>query len=124
MTGFYQFRQINSGGSTIVDSKLGIGEYIFLWATSWENANQKAREIGLFGLPYCKCCGERFYSLWKYDEPMKNGEEDTFSSLEKEINIFFHLSTGLIKQLSIPNTHGKSVHFIWNEEEVRRLTAE
>jgi hypothetical protein len=124
MTGFYEFRQNNSGASIVVDSNLGIGEYIYIWATSWSEANEKASNIGLFGLPYCECCGERFYSLWQYDEPMKDGQEDNLFSMEDEIVIFFHLPLGEIRSAIIPNLiRGKTIKYTWSEEVVRQLTS-
>lgn len=124
MTGFYYFHQSNSGGSIIVDSNLGIGEYIYIWANSWSQANTKARDIGLFSLPYCECCGERFYSLWQYDEPMKDGDEDTFFSMEDEIEVFFHLPLGQIKRVVIPNPIiGNSIKYTWSEEAIKQLTS-
>jgi hypothetical protein len=124
MTGFYYFRQSNSGGSIIVDPASGIGQYVYIWANSWKQANDKASKIGLFGLPYCECCGERFYSLWQYDEPMKDGDEDAFHSLESEINVFFHLPLGQIKRVVIPNPNrGSEIKFTWTEEAVKQLTS-
>lgn len=125
MAGFYLFNQNNSGGYTVVDDVAGIGDYVFIWATSADGANKKAEEVGMFSLSYCQCCGERFYSAWEDDEPIKNGDSGRFFSVREDINIFFHLPSGQIKKAFIPNNDGRvlSVDYVWNEDIVKTLTS-
>ena len=121
MTGFYRFSQSNSDGYIITDDESGIGDYVFIFAKSYSEANEKAEEIGMFSLPYCDCCGVRFRSLWEYDEPMKDGESDYFFTTSNHMSIFFHLSDGEIKKALIPR--GGSVKYTWSEETVKALTS-
>lgn len=124
MSGFYLFCQNNSGGFTIIDDKSGIGDYVFIWALSWDDANQRARQIGLFDLPYCDCCGARFQSIWNFDEPMEEGMDDViFSlfSLNKEIVIFFHSTEGAVEKVTIPNNPGEIISYVWEGDRIRCL---
>ena len=120
MTGFYQFRQSNSDGYIITDETCGIGEYVYIWGKSWSAAQKRAQAIGLFSLPVCRCCGARFTFLDKYDHPMKEGQEDSFFSMERKITIFIHLPSKAVKSLVIDNsnTRAKTVNYTWTEEAV------
>lgn len=119
MMGFYQFSQNNSGGSIVVDEGFGIGDCVFIWADSFQSANKKAYAIGLFDLPYCECCGERFHEAYS---PMTNGEEGSFFSIGKEINVFFHLPCGSITKVVITAKKFQSIPFVWNDDIIKQLT--
>jgi hypothetical protein len=121
MTGFYRFNQNNSGGYIITDDESGIGDYVFIFANSFSQANEKAEEIGMFNLPYCDCCGVRFYSLWGYEEPMKDGEEDSFFTINSSMSIFFHFPNGEVKKATI--NRGGMVKYTWTEDAIKALTA-
>ena len=124
MLGFYQFRQSNSGGSIIVDNDSGIGEYVYFQAASPEEANTRASNIGLFGLSYCECCGERFYTLSEYDEPLNDGSNISLFSLEKTINMFVHMLDGTIHHMVIQNTlRGNKLEGIWNTQSLLALVS-
>jgi len=120
MIGFYQFRQSNSDGYIITDETRGIGEYVYVWGKSWSDAQKRAKDIGLFSLPVCHCCGVRFIHLDRYDEPMKECQEDSFFSMESKITIFIHLPSKAVKSLVIDNgnTRAKTVNYTWKEEAV------
>ena len=72
---FYEYRQINSGGSFSNSEKDGICEYVIIEALNADHANTRAETIGLYfngceeGLD-CPCCGDRWY---RADE--SNGSE-------------------------------------------------
>lgn len=63
MNKFYCFDQNNSGGSFVTDELAGIGEYVFIEASSAEDAISRAEDIGLYfgGEGDCPCCGDRWY---------------------------------------------------------------
>lgn len=63
---WFQFHQNNSGGEYVID-EIGIGHEVWVEAADHNAANEKASSLGLFGLPYCDCCGERFYSALEWD---------------------------------------------------------
>jgi hypothetical protein len=54
----YLFHQNNSGGYYISNDT--IGENVAICANNENAAIDIADELGLFGLPFCKCCGRRF----------------------------------------------------------------
>lgn len=121
MSGFYLFCQNNSGGITVINDKSGIGDYIYIWALSWDDANQRAHQIGLFDLPYCDCCGVRFRPLCHYDEPMEEGMDDVIFSLNKEIVIFFHSTEGVVEKVTIHNNPGEIISYVWEGNSIRCL---
>lgn len=124
MIGFYEFRQTNSGGSIYVSNEEGIGEYVYFQAASPEEANTRASKIGLFGLPYCECCGDRFYSLSDYDEPLNDGSSISLFSLEKTINMFVHMLDGTIHHMVIQNNlRGNKVEGVWKTQSLLAATA-
>lgn len=65
MTAFWTFDQNNSGGRFVFDKKRGITHYVIIEAESVEDANNIARDIGLYyngvanGID-CGCCGDRW----------------------------------------------------------------
>jgi len=58
MPSIFVFNQNNSGGYCIVDND--IAEVVAIVANDEDYANIYAEELGMFDLPYCKCCGRRF----------------------------------------------------------------
>ncbi|WP_329793859.1 hypothetical protein V1227_18770 [Lentzea sp. DG1S-22] len=73
---FYEFRQINTGGRYVYDSERGITKHVVIEAASAEEANHRAREIGLDFDDEDNCCGQRwvpaedFDGSGGYDEPI------------------------------------------------------
>jgi hypothetical protein len=54
---------------------------------------------------------------------MTNGEEGSFFSLNKEINVFFHLPCGSITKVVISNQDKfQSIPFVWNDDIIKQLT--
>lgn len=77
---FYTFHQNNSGGSFTYNKGRGITEFVVVEADSEEEANERAREIGIYfdgcesGMD-CECCGDRWYPAYDgHDEPLVYGE--------------------------------------------------
>ena len=68
-SGFYCYRQNNSGGGFDVDHKAGISCYVVIEAHSTGEADQRAEKIGLYfdgcssGMD-CSCCGDRWYRAY------------------------------------------------------------
>ena len=54
----FQFSQNNSGGRFVVTDN--VAHDVFVQAHSVDDANAKAKALGLFDLPFCDCCGPRF----------------------------------------------------------------
>lgn len=101
-TKFYVFHQNNTGGRFIIDKENGIGEYVFVEATSLKDAVNKAEDIGIYfdgcgsGLD-CSCCGDRWYP------PYGDGAEnirlygklvEQYDPWSCETNIFVHRING------------------------------
>lgn len=65
----YEFRQNNSGGDFTFDEKAGISHFVYVEATSADEANRKAEQIGLYfdGEGDCPCCGDRWCEASEYD---------------------------------------------------------
>lgn len=69
---FYNFLQNNSGGSFHSDEN--VGETVIIAATSYEDANERAEEIGIYfdgadsDGPDCSCCGDRWSRQTDYSE--------------------------------------------------------
>lgn len=66
MSKFYMFYQNNSGGFFDEDDKAGIGKVVTIEAENEEDANDRAKQIGLYfdGCDKeidCPCCGDRWY---------------------------------------------------------------
>lgn len=71
-TKFYTYSQNNSGGSFVKSAIDGICEYVIVEATSAEQANAIAENIGLYfdGCETdrdCPCCGDRWYPVDEYN---------------------------------------------------------
>ena len=66
---FFEYRQNNSGGDFDFDEKSGITHQVVIEASSLEEANQKAANIGIYfngcdsGID-CSCCGDRWSEPW------------------------------------------------------------
>jgi hypothetical protein len=75
---FFEFRQNNTGGSFEFDADAGISVHVIIEADSGEDANRRAKLIGLYfdGVDEgqdCPCCGDRWYGAWSSegtDTPM------------------------------------------------------
>ena len=69
---FYYFKQNNSGGSFSFDEDEGITHHVVIEADSASDANQDAKEIGIYFYGCstgqdCDCCGDRWYEVDEYD---------------------------------------------------------
>lgn len=94
---WFQFRQMNSDGYYIIDEERGIGHQVWVEAPDDWEANTKARQVGLLSLPYCECCGPRFYSVseWDAEEEAKVEEPSDFHIHRYGEQItFLHYSDG------------------------------
>ncbi len=70
-TGFYTFRQNNSGGS--FDRDADVDAYVVVEGTSIQDVTARATEIGIYfngceDRHDCPCCGDRWYEPWKNEE--------------------------------------------------------
>jgi hypothetical protein len=70
---FFEFSQNNSGGSFDENEEEGIGTCVIVEAKDWQDANERARAIGIYfnGCDTgrdCSCCGDRWYRLWEGEE--------------------------------------------------------
>lgn len=68
-TGFYEYRQNNSGGDFVVEHEDGISCHVIVEAYNADDADIRAANIGLYfgGYGDCPCCGDRWYSASEYD---------------------------------------------------------
>jgi hypothetical protein len=100
---WFRFHQNNSGGEYVIDEQIGIGHEVWVEATDHEEANEKGSSLGLFGLPYCGCCGERFYSALKWDgedAPKIAESSDWHRSRYGEDITFLHYADGrMVKEV-------------------------
>ena len=71
---FYHFRQNNSYGRFDYDGERGISVNVVVEADSPEDANDRAKRIGLYfsGRGDCECCGNRWYEQYS----RSNNEEE------------------------------------------------
>lgn len=82
-TKFYEFSQNNTGGSFIFDEKKGICSHVVIEAKNANEANERAKEIGLYfdGVDKgedCECCGDRWYEADEsdgYETPTIYGDD-------------------------------------------------
>jgi hypothetical protein len=79
---FFTYDQNNSGGSFSYDPKAGISEDVVIEAASADDANERARNIGLYfdGCNKdidCSCCGDRWHAAYGKgtERPEKYGKE-------------------------------------------------
>ena len=69
---FYEFVQNNSGGSFDTNHAKGIGQRVWIQATSADHANDVAEKIGLYfdgctDGKDCNCCGDRWSRVDEHD---------------------------------------------------------
>lgn len=105
---FFRYWQNNSGGSFEHDPAAGIGYFVFVEADNDDQANSRAKEIGIYfdgadeGYD-CDCCGDRWSRAWDskpdgYDvliEPPTTVKNRYFP----EIKSYIHYKDGRIVQL-------------------------
>jgi hypothetical protein len=70
MSKFYTYRQNNSGGCFDFNYEKGITVNVIIEADSPENADDRAKEIGLYfdgcdDWTDCPCCGDRWYHTYE-----------------------------------------------------------
>jgi hypothetical protein len=67
---FYTYDQNNSGGGFDYDDEAGISCYVIVEADSADEADDRARTIGLYfdGYGDCECCGDRWSGAWRGTE--------------------------------------------------------
>lgn len=71
---FYNFHQNNSGGIFIIDDR--VGKYVIIEADNSNDANEKAKKIGIYfdGCRKgedCSCCGDRWYEVYGNSKDME-----------------------------------------------------
>lgn len=104
---FFTYNQNNSGGSFVYDEKAGITHYVIVEALSHEEANEKAKEIGLYfdGSGDCACCGNRWHEAWLADGdeapkvygcPAESDEVTKPTKWMKGYEVFIHYADGRI----------------------------
>lgn len=69
---FFDYRQNNSGGEFDVDEKAGISVTVIVEADNAEDADSRAKKIGLYfdGAGDCPCCGDRWYEAYGDGDPV------------------------------------------------------
>lgn len=80
---YFEFRQNNSFGHFEHDPHLGIGHCVYVEGDNADDANMRAKEIGLYfngcdlGID-CPCCGDRWSEAWGLGtpDPRRWEEED------------------------------------------------
>ena len=71
---FYVFHQNNSGGTYNFSEALGIGTFVIVEADDYNEANERAKDIGLYfdgvykGID-CECCGDRWCPIHEWEKP-------------------------------------------------------
>jgi hypothetical protein len=89
---FFSYRQNNSGGAFHYDEKAGISTTVIIEADNFNEANERALEIGLYfdgvrGGRDCDCCGDRWYEPYNEEgdeAPMQYGEHVLVKELGAE----------------------------------------
>lgn len=114
---FFEYRQNNSGGGFDIDEAAGISVVVIVEADSAYEANDKAKEIGLYfdGYGDCSCCGNRWYSQWDGDKgdevPSHYGEPIQDVDFEGGLNhkwnttgpeAYVHFKDGTIQGYGLP----------------------
>jgi hypothetical protein len=76
---FYEFRQSNSGGSFKFDHKRGLSVHVWVEASSAEEANALAENLGIYfdGYGDCSCCGDRWHEAYESDAVAEVPEQVT-----------------------------------------------
>ena len=110
---FYTFSQNNSGGSFDIDEKAGIAEVVIIEAHSADDANLRAKSIGIYfnGVDSdmdCYCCGDRWYEIYSdgegedvpscYGTPIENLESTWYHK-----RFFIHMLDGSIIKAELDN---------------------
>lgn len=75
---FFSYRQNNSGGHMVVSDN--IGELVVVEAKNAEDADRRAKKIGLYfdGRGDCPCCGCRWTSAEFYEQKGTDKPEDGY----------------------------------------------
>lgn len=95
---FYLFRQNNTFGTYDIDEESGIGADVLIEADSPEEANERAKEIGIYfdgvdiGID-CPCCGDRWYPVTEADA--YKSPKEAFS-YRRSNSLFIHYKDGRI----------------------------
>ena len=60
---YFTFNQNNSGGTFDLDKEQGITYFVIIEADDFDDANDRAENIGLYfdGIGDCPCCGDRWH---------------------------------------------------------------
>ncbi|ONI83472.1 hypothetical protein ALI22I_33780 [Saccharothrix sp. ALI-22-I] len=113
---FYEFRQTNTGGRFVFDRARGITKHVVIEATSAEEANRRASEIGLNFDDADTCCGERwqlaedFDGCGGYDVPTVEDGSTPAEELVPEVgylelegpHVYVHHANGVIAGYADP----------------------
>lgn len=81
---WFEYSQNNSGGSFQHSASLGIGYRVWIQATSAEDADRRAQEIGLYfdGYGDCSCCGDR----WTEKSGWDDGQDEEPTNWRSELS--------------------------------------
>ena len=100
MTKFFTFRQNNSGGVFVVNDT--VAHSVVVEATSPADANARAKDMGMFRMSFCECCGPRFFEAFDSDEGVDTFEEavadSRHSSFQKDDTVVVHFVDGTTKR--------------------------
>lgn len=104
---FFTYSQNNSGGRFTVNDIKGIGEYVIVQADSYQDANDRAKYIGLYfdgcniGVD-CDCCGDRWHRVSESDAnfvPSIYGDFVDDYMPYSDSTIFVHYLDGTVKKI-------------------------
>jgi len=100
MTKFFRFRQNNSGGVFVVNDK--VAHSVVVEAHSPQHANHRAKEMGMFDMSFCECCGPRFSKAFNSEEGFDSADEAVSQSrhttFRSKDSVVVHFTDGTTKR--------------------------
>ena len=101
MTKFFRFRQNNSGGVFVVNAK--VAHSVVVEAHSPQHANHRAKEMGMFDMSFCECCGPRFSKAFDSEDGFDSVDEAVArcraSSYQAKDSVVVHFKNGHSKKM-------------------------
>ena len=98
-TKFFTFRQNNSGGVFVVNDK--VAHSVVVEATSPADANKRAKDMGMFRMSFCECCGPRFFEAFDNEAGTDTFEEAVadarHSHFDNDASVVVHFKDGTSK---------------------------
>lgn len=91
---FFTYRQNNSGGFFVQNDDLDI--YVVIEAATVDAANGQAAALGMFDLPFCECCGPRFYRADAGDGTTVPSSYGRPLNDDERRRAVIHLASGLV----------------------------